>query len=254
MKNKNILELFKESLKNKNTYIPNLLTASRLVGAFIVPGLFLTGNIPGAIIAVTAFAATDFFDGRIARKYDGFSEFGRILDPIADKAFAIIPSLAILPSVPILALNIIPEAVIAYINTKSYTDNGNPKSSFLGKFKTFCLFPTVGLCYLNAALNLPITNILTTAFCIGTLGVQGLTARDYYKKAKAEAKSEVKEAEEDLEKDEKTTEEDLSYQNEKSYEVDTTFQDENDYEDITQVTYDKPKTLKKVRRYYAKKN
>ena len=48
MAEKSISQLFKESLKNKNTYIPNLLTASRLVGAFVVPSLFLTGNIPGS--------------------------------------------------------------------------------------------------------------------------------------------------------------------------------------------------------------
>ena len=54
MNKKSIITLFKESLKNKNTYIPNLLTASRLVGAFVIPGLFLSGNIPGAVIATAA--------------------------------------------------------------------------------------------------------------------------------------------------------------------------------------------------------
>lgn len=61
---RNIFLLFKKSLKNKNSWIPNLLTASRLAGAFIVPGLFLSGNIPGAIIATGAFATTDFLDGK----------------------------------------------------------------------------------------------------------------------------------------------------------------------------------------------
>ena len=98
MAEKSISQLFKESLKNKNTYIPNLLTASRLVGAFVVPSLFLTGNIPGAVIATVAFASTDFFDGKIARATNGYSEFGRVLDPIVDKAFAVVPALAILPS------------------------------------------------------------------------------------------------------------------------------------------------------------
>ena len=138
MNKKSIITLFKESLKNKNTYIPNLLTASRLVGAFVIPGLFLSGNIPGAVIATAAFASTDFFDGKIARKYNGYSEFGRILDPIVDKVFAIVPAIAILPNMPLLTLNIGAEAAISYINSKSYTTNGNPKSSFLGKFKTFC--------------------------------------------------------------------------------------------------------------------
>ena len=187
----NIIKLFKESLKNKHTYIPNLLTASRLVGAFVVPGLFLTGNIPGAIIATAAFGATDFFDGKIARATNGYSEFGRILDPIVDKAFAIVPALAILPSMPMLAVNIGAEAAIAYINSKSYVNDGKPKSSFLGKFKTFCLFPTIGLGYLSAAVNMPAIILLANAACLGTLGVQALAAKDYYKKAK-EAKEENK--------------------------------------------------------------
>lgn len=184
MSEKNIINLFKESLKNKNTYIPNLLTASRLVGAFVVPGLFLTGNIPGAIIATAAFGATDFFDGKIARATNGYSEFGRILDPIVDKVFAMVPALAILPSIPILAVNIGAEAAIAYINSKSYANNGKPQSSFLGKFKTFCLFPTIGLGYLSTAVNIPTVSLLASAACLGTLGVQAFTAKDYYNKAK----------------------------------------------------------------------
>lgn len=186
MNKKSIITLFKESLKNKNTYIPNLLTASRLVGAFVIPGLFLSGNIPGAVIATAAFASTDFFDGKIARKYNGYSEFGRILDPIVDKVFAIVPAIAILPNMPLLTLNIGAEAAIAYINSKSYTTNGNPKSSFLGKFKTFCLFPTIGLAYLSTALNIPEISLLANAFSIGTFAVQGAVAKDYHKKAKQE--------------------------------------------------------------------
>ena len=190
MAEKSISQLFKESLKNKNTYIPNLLTASRLVGAFVVPSLFLTGNIPGAVIATVAFASTDFFDGKIARATNGYSEFGRVLDPIVDKAFAVVPALSILPSVPILALNIGAEAAIGYINAKSYVTNGNPKSSFLGKFKTFCLFPAIGFAYLSTALNIPSLTAFTTAFCLGTLGVQSAAALDYHKKAKQQEKTE----------------------------------------------------------------
>lgn len=188
MKEKNIIELFKESLKNKNTYIPNLLTASRLIGAFVVPGLFLTGNIPGSIIAAAAFGATDFFDGKIARATNGYSEFGKVLDPIVDKAFAVISALAILPSMPILALNIGAEAAIGYINSKSYMNNGKPESSFLGKFKTFCLFPTIGLGYLATAVNMPAISLLANIACLGTLGVQTLATKDYYTKAKEQNK------------------------------------------------------------------
>lgn len=218
MNEKNIITLFKESLKNKNTYIPNLLTASRLVGAFVVPGLFLTGNIPGAIIATAAFGATDFFDGKIARATNGYSEFGRILDPIVDKAFAIVPALAILPSMPMLAVNIVSEAAIAYINSKSFVNNGNPKSSFLGKFKTFCLFPTIGLAYLSTAVNIPAISLLANAACLGTLGVQTLAAKDYYKKSKQEELTNIPKDQQKIEKQneddkEKNVESRMNYEN-----------------------------------------
>ena len=216
MSGKNIVELFKESLKNKNTYIPNLLTASRLVGAFVVPGLFLTGNIPGAIIATAAFGATDFFDGKIARATNGYSEFGKVLDPIVDKAFAVVPALAILPSMPMLAVNIGAEATIAYINSKSYVNGGKPKSSFLGKFKTFCLFPTIGLGYLSTAVNIPAISLLTNVACLGTLGVQVFAAKDYYKKATEENKEKKTMAKEEEKKTEENKEieeaKELSYE------------------------------------------
>ncbi len=191
MPEKDILKLFKESLKNKNSYLPNLLTASRLVGAFVIPALFLSGNIPGAVVATAAFGATDFFDGLAARKLNGYSEFGRILDPIVDKVFATVPALAILPTMPILTANVGLEALIAYINAKSYTGKGNPKSSFLGKFKTFCLFPTIGLAYLAATLKTPEATLLATAASLLTLGVQGAVAKDYYQKAKQEQQENI---------------------------------------------------------------
>lgn len=186
MPDKDLLKLFKESLKNKNTYIPNLLTASRLVGAFVIPTLFLTGNIPGALIATAAFSATDFFDGLAARKLDGYSEFGRLLDPIVDKVFAAVPALAIVPSMPILALNVAMEAVIGLINAKSFSEQGNPQSSRLGKIKTWCLFPTIGLAYLATALGTPELTALTAIASLGTLGVQTAVAKDYYETAKKE--------------------------------------------------------------------
>lgn len=260
---KNIFKLFKESLKNKNSYIPNLLTASRLAGAFIVPGLFLSGNIPLAFIAVSAFAATDFLDGKIARKYNGFSEFGRILDPIADKVFAIVPSLAILPITPILALNIGAEAIIAYINSKSYQNNGHPKSSFLGKFKTFCLFPTIVFCYLNIAFNIPLANIIIPTLSLGTLGIQGLTAFDYYQKAKKENNiinidKENNDNKTTLEYQEKDYEYALEYQND-SYNLESQnnaydLETQNDIYDLDCQPEQEKNKVKTMVKTYPKKN
>lgn len=66
----------------------NLLTLSRILGIpFFVGALYLpieSKNIVAAgVFAV--LAATDWFDGWLARKYNQKSHFGTVLDPVADK-------------------------------------------------------------------------------------------------------------------------------------------------------------------------
>lgn len=72
--------------------LPNALTVLRLVlvPVFIVlmlmnPDSGLGWRLAGTIAFAVAIL-TDFFDGRLARRYDLVSDFGKIWDPIADKA------------------------------------------------------------------------------------------------------------------------------------------------------------------------
>lgn len=73
--------------------IPNFLTTFRIV---IIPVLILSFYIPGMvshIVAATLFgiaAITDYFDGYFARKFKVQSNFGKCLDPIADKLIVIV--------------------------------------------------------------------------------------------------------------------------------------------------------------------
>lgn len=248
---KNLIKLFKESLKNKRTWIPNLLTTSRLAGTFIIPSLFFSGNYIGTLLAVAFFSATDFFDGRIARKYNGFSEFGRLLDPIVDKIFAIGLTLAILPKFPLILINLVPEAVIAFINSKSFKGNGNPKSSILGKLKTFFLFPTIGLCYLNCAFNTELLNILAVLASLSTLAVQTITAYDYHKKAtlnniKVAPSEENEEIEKSDEKNkEKTNEKNLSKTLTKEEEINLLYEIKDELTKVKSEEKPKIKTIKK---------
>ena len=69
--------------------LPNVLTLSRI---FLVPLLLtvlLTQNFPHkdaiAIVIVLIAAATDWFDGYLARRMQQVSTLGMLLDPIADK-------------------------------------------------------------------------------------------------------------------------------------------------------------------------
>lgn len=74
--------------------LPNILTVFRLLAAPMVGFAFALFARPLADwIAVTLFilaALTDYLDGYLARRWKQISKFGRMLDPIADKAMVII--------------------------------------------------------------------------------------------------------------------------------------------------------------------
>ena len=77
-----------------NWTIPNLLSVIRVLAAPCVALAFVVFERPEADqIAVLIFAgaaATDYLDGFLARSLDQESAFGRMLDPVADKAMVII--------------------------------------------------------------------------------------------------------------------------------------------------------------------
>ncbi len=67
---------------------PNKLTISRMVLTVIflalLPMEFAHSKLIATLIYIIA-VLTDYYDGLLARKYDQFTDFGRIMDPIADK-------------------------------------------------------------------------------------------------------------------------------------------------------------------------
>ena len=73
-------------------YIPDLLAIFRIISAPVILYLILLdGSNEGLMLipAIIAFIAawTDFFDGRLARKWNVTSKTGAFLDTIADKIF-----------------------------------------------------------------------------------------------------------------------------------------------------------------------
>ncbi|MBR2343857.1 MAG: CDP-diacylglycerol--glycerol-3-phosphate 3-phosphatidyltransferase [Clostridia bacterium] len=82
--------------------IPNTLSLIRvaLVPAFVLSILFMRGAgvwgciIPALIYIITGL--TDMLDGKIARKYNLVTDFGKFIDPLADKFMVIGSMIAIL--------------------------------------------------------------------------------------------------------------------------------------------------------------
>lgn len=77
--------------------LPNKLTVFRiiLVGVFM---LFLFGHgVVSKMLALVTFliaSLTDFLDGYIAKKYNMITDFGKLMDPIADKILVLSAFLA----------------------------------------------------------------------------------------------------------------------------------------------------------------
>jgi len=68
--------------------LPNQLTLIRIVLAFIFVYFISQDGLAYIVVATILFVLaclTDFADGRIARQYGMTSDFGKLMDPIADK-------------------------------------------------------------------------------------------------------------------------------------------------------------------------
>ncbi len=77
-------------------YIPNIITALRMVGTF---GLIFTKTFSPVFYIVYFFTGvTDVLDGFLARKLKVTSEFGAKLDSVADMLFNITMIIKILPA------------------------------------------------------------------------------------------------------------------------------------------------------------
>ena len=79
--------------------IPNFLTIARVFLTFVVIYLILTrADVIGIVVIFAIAALTDWFDGRLARKFDWESEFGRKADMIADRFLWVGTALAFIVS------------------------------------------------------------------------------------------------------------------------------------------------------------
>ena len=67
-------------------HVPNILTIIRFLLIPIIIIFALQDNYIAAIIVLTLSGLTDILDGYIARKFNLISDFGKLMDPLADKA------------------------------------------------------------------------------------------------------------------------------------------------------------------------
>ncbi|MCL2023069.1 MAG: CDP-alcohol phosphatidyltransferase family protein [Oscillospiraceae bacterium] len=85
----------KEFLK-KNTNVPNVICILRIVLLIPFTLLYMEKHYMAALILLLISGISDKLDGVIARKYDMITEFGKLLDPIADKVTQIVLAVILL--------------------------------------------------------------------------------------------------------------------------------------------------------------
>lgn len=72
--------------------LPSIVTSLRFIGLPFLVGYIRKEEYLFALVLFLGLAATDFFDGLLARKYNAVTAFGKFLDPAADK-FLLLPTL-----------------------------------------------------------------------------------------------------------------------------------------------------------------
>ena len=68
-----------------NLNVPNVLTIIRLLLVPVYVAVFAAGYRYWALFVFLLASFTDLLDGRIARRYNLITDFGKLMDPLADK-------------------------------------------------------------------------------------------------------------------------------------------------------------------------
>ena len=95
-------------------HLPNILTIIRFLLIPLIIFFALQDNYLATIIVLTISGITDILDGYIARKFNFITDFGKLMDPLADKA----TQLALLTVLTI--QNIIPIWIIIIVVIKEF--------------------------------------------------------------------------------------------------------------------------------------
>jgi len=171
---KNGLNEMVKDLRNGNVkrQIANMLTLSRFFSPFILLPLYYLNKTTLFIIMIIFFCLTDTFDGYAARRYNAVTEFGKYLDAVVDKIFALTLLIPVLSDY--LYILLVLEILITIVNLYEFYKKLNPKTKYIGKIKTTFLFILIGFLYLNKFINfdnsyLLILSVLTISLQIITL-------------------------------------------------------------------------------------
>lgn len=135
--------------------LPNKLTIGRMIAVPFFIAAYMTEHFLIAFVLFIAASLTDMLDGKIARKYNLVTNFGKIMDPLADKILVYSAFCLMVPDpVPgwMLIVILAREFVVSGMRTVAASEGIVIAAGMSGKIKTVLQMIAVPLLLLAPAL------------------------------------------------------------------------------------------------------
>lgn len=157
--------------------LPNKLTVARFIAVPFFIVAFMIGYYYVAAIIFIAASFTDYLDGAIARKYNLVTNFGKIMDPLADKILVISALVCLVDSGQVASWMLIVilarEFTVTGLRTVAAAQGVVIAAGMSGKIKTALQMVAVPLLILQnwpfSMINIPMADILLWASVIMTI-------------------------------------------------------------------------------------
>lgn len=114
----------------------NLITFSRFIGSILIPIIYFKYGVKSLGLLILILFLTDMLDGFLSRKLKVETFLGGLMDAVSDKLFAFVLLGLLTYYYPVILIVLFLEFTIFVINTLSFKDNKNIKTSSLGRAKT----------------------------------------------------------------------------------------------------------------------
>lgn len=169
--------------------LPNKLTVGRMIAVpFFIAAYMMEYYLVAFVIFVVA-SATDWLDGYLARKYNLVSNFGKIMDPLADKILVYSAFCLMIPQqVPgwMLIIILAREFVVSGMRTVAASEGIVIAAGMSGKIKTVLQMIAVPLLILAPAFpGAEWLNMLAQGFLWASLVMTVYSGCEYVLKNKA---------------------------------------------------------------------
>lgn len=156
-------EKYRERLTAKQIFsVPNILSYVRILLIPLIIVSYLTlKNYLLTVLLIIASGLTDVIDGFIARKFNMVTDFGKFIDPVADKLTQIALMACIVPryfwAIILIAVMALKELLLFSWGVKTFNQSEKVNSArWYGKVCTLFVYSVIIVLFLSPIISLPL--------------------------------------------------------------------------------------------------